>query len=324
MRYVTLTSLILISCGTIAEGNGGAENLPSRHIVPFDKLTPSEFVLDDEHLSLNEPFAIERSGRIVLYLSVTSADETSIGRATSADGESFGSVETVLTAELDWEDGAVAAPTVLPEGGSLLMWYQAGPTGAAIGLARSDDGIDWSRESEPVLVADDNERILSPSVVRWEGGFEMYFAVSPDDSDADFPSAAIHVADSADGVTWTRRGAVLEPGTGCLDEDGEPAGCWDEVYVRSPAARVSVSPLGRPLLDIWYTGGIRANSAIAFAGSRNGRDFVRYNLNPVVNDSSPEEAAALLQRGGELWMYFADELGDRLAIGLAVNPQDPE
>lgn len=123
-----------------------------------------------------------------------------------------------------FDDTHIFAPTVGREHSEFLMWY-CGSTGFAhdlaprrtrdervfrLGLARSPDGVAFSRNSQPVFELEDSERsIVTPSVLRnangeiiREGGrIRMWFTSATLGGGGEPHS--IHQAFSDDGVRWT-------------------------------------------------------------------------------------------------------------------------
>lgn len=321
-----LAAALVAACGTLARTDGGAENLPSRRILPFDKPVPDEgddsalpFVLFDDTLELDEPSALVVDGRIVLFTQAADGDSAVIQRAESDDGLAFDAPRTIFEPELAWEEGWVGAPTVLERQGTLYLYYVGGRTAPAIGLARSTDGSIWTREAEPVLTPESDERLDSPSAVLVGANVVLFFSSTIVGDAEDPPPTVIDRADSPDGVSFERKGSVLNPDVGCTDYDGNEVRCWDEDGVSAPGARVTTSPADRTLIDIWYTGVIGESTGIGFVGSYDGLTFSRYKLNPIVNASTRERAAVVVAHGESLFMYFSDLLDGRRAIGVAIQ-----
>ena len=325
MRFAALLSLLLMACGTLAEGDGGGENLPSRGILPFDKLEAPEdddssilpFVVAHNELDLDEPTAIVTADGIDLYLQVEEETRTLIQRASSRDGISFEALETVLEPELDWEESWIGAPSVVRFGEDLLLFYLGGVEERAVGLARSADGNTWARESEAIF--EPEMIIASPCVVSLNGKLVMFHSVLTENEDEDLVPTAIAYATSTDGTSWTEAGQALSVGTGCVNDDGAEVRCWDNTYVTSPGVRVSHTSTGRTVVDMWYTGGVADNSNIGFAGSFDDLGFERYALNPILDDRGPESSAFVVLFQNRLLMYYSDEHDDRRAIALATN-----
>ncbi len=154
-----------------------------------------------------------------------------IGYATSADGYTWNRhAEPVLTYDPDsnWEDGYFISPHVLKEDdGTYKMWYTArggDPLSERIGLAISDDGIEWTRSpANPVIDLDDVQNqnwVGYPTVKRINDQYVMWYSggnAYPGDGPMD-----IYVAISEDGIIWRKDqlyGPMVEPG---------PAGSWLE------------------------------------------------------------------------------------------------
>lgn len=326
MKLVTIFTLSLVACGTLAEGDGGGENLPNRGIIPFDKLEAPDgdessvlpFVLVDAERDLDEPAIVTTDDGVDVYLQVTEESQASIQRASSSNGVDFGAVESVLEPELDWEGSWVGAPSVVSVGGQLLLLYLGGTSHRAVGLARSTDGgVTWTREAEPVF--DPEDVIASPAAVALNDGLILFYAVLTVDEEEELVPTRILMASSTDGLTWTGGEEVLSIGTGCANEDGVEVRCWDSSYITSPGARVSTSSIGRTVVDLWYTGGVSDDSNIGFAGSFDDLRFERFPLNPVLEDRGPEAAAFVAPFQDHLLMYYSDEHEGHRAIALATN-----
>ena len=325
MRFVTLLSLVLVACGTMAEGDGGGENLPNRGIVPFDKLEGPEdddtsilpFVLADGQLDYDEPSALISGERVDLYFQAAGADHTVVKRALSDDGISFDVLETIIEPELDWEEHSVGAPSIIRFGGELMLFYLGGGAQPAVGLARSGDGTSWNRQEAPVFAPE--MVIASPCVVALDDELAMFYAVLTENEDEELVPREIAVATSSDGLTWTEAGEALSTGTDCLSDAGSEVRCWDETYVTNPGVRVSQTTTGRTLVDLWYTGGVAQNSNIGFAGSFGDLRFERYALNPILDDRGAESSAFVVPFQDRLLMYYSDEHDGRRAIALATN-----
>lgn len=314
-----------MACGTLADGDGGGENLPSRGIIPFDKLEPPDdddssllpFVVADAELELDEPTAIATDDGIDLYLQVEEESRTLIQRASSLDGVDFDALETILEPELGWEESWIGAPSVVRFGDELLLFYLGGVEERVVGLARSSNGNSWTREPEPVF--EPETVIASPCVISLGGELVMFHAVLTENEDEDLVATTIAYATSSDGMSWTENGQALSVGTDCVNDDGVEVRCWDNTYVTSPGVRVSRTSTGRTVIDMWYTGGVAENSNIGFAGSFDDLGFERYALNPILDDRGPEAAAFVVPFRDRLLMYYSDEHDDRRAIALATN-----
>jgi predicted GH43/DUF377 family glycosyl hydrolase len=198
--------------------------------------------------------------------------------ASSVDGYEWKRQGKVLSPGLSWESDYIAANgALLPFGGGLIYVYQAGVKGRTVlGLARSSDGRQWTKEPDAVLrggprLSWDEVSLGDPYLI--ESGGTLYLFYLGEDRAR---RQRLGMASSVDGVHWTkqRQSPLLElGGTGDFDENGlgEPA-----VY---------------PVQGGWvmlYTGRDRKeNRALGFAFSSDGRQWVK-RREPVL-------------RGGEDW-----------------------
>ncbi|WP_437786430.1 hypothetical protein [Sorangium sp. So ce1097] len=253
------------------------------------------------------------------------APPNAIVRHDAADGRSFARASaTVLTPELPWEGGVVAAPSALRVGGEIWLYYAAE---GGIGLARSADGTGFAREPAPVLAPlapDDGgwERGAvpgSPGVVRLpDGSFRMFYAVAGDGG-----ASFIGEARSDDGLVWERVGSgpALAPaplaGAGA-PEDGEP---FDGAAVSDPSPMLAVSATGRPLLRVYYAArDSEGRSAIGLA-ARLGHDGpLQRAVAPVFGASSalsPRAPSVVVYPGFSL-LFVTQAAGTRDGQGYPV------
>ena len=124
-----------------------------------------------------------------------------------------------------------ASPFVTIEDGRWRMWYVSGsgwrstPTGPRhyynVRYAESADGVKWTRDGTVCLdyATPDEYAFARPWVVRDDSVYRMWFAVRG-------ATYEIGVAESADGIRWTRRaeGGLRGSGNG-----------WDSTMVEYPA-----------------------------------------------------------------------------------------
>jgi predicted GH43/DUF377 family glycosyl hydrolase len=159
--------------------------------------------------------------------------------ATSPDGLVWSKLGRVLS-PLGWEGTYIAANgSALVVGDEVFYWYEAGDP-SRIGLARSRDGKNWTRQREPVVPVGprgsfDERDVADPYVIRAGDRFYLFY-LGQDRAHRQ----SLGVARSSDGVTWEklRMNPILEPGApGAFDEMGlgEPAvwtsgGQWWMLY----------------------------------------------------------------------------------------------
>ncbi|SVD63929.1 uncharacterized protein METZ01_LOCUS416783, partial [marine metagenome] len=160
------------------------------------------------------------------YSGIPVEDESmeQIGLAASEDGTHFDRVNgTGLILPVDrqsrWANLRVCNPTVIRFRGEWLMYYhvayQEGLRGLvkhSIGLARSQDGVEWRNEPGPLLSVDDIRDIhpgltrdsksgglIEPAILVEEDGLQMWFVGYGSSYRTD---SKLYHAVSADGCEW--------------------------------------------------------------------------------------------------------------------------
>lgn len=292
------------SCATVDDAGGGDLALPNAAAGPFRELEHDELgnnraapnaLKNDDHLP-RDPSVLDADGDLETFASVgyvahtepfdglpdPAAPPNAIARYLAPDGRSFErTFEIVLEPALDWEGGVVGAPCALAVGGE--VWLDYGTAGG-IGLARSNDGLDFRREAEPVLGPDAvgwerGATPASPTVVRAPGGdYRMFYEVA---LAADY--SVIGEARSEDGVRWQRTGSgpVLVP--------SEPGGVssYDDASVGAPHAIYHRSVEGRMILWLYYGALDRdGRRTVAVAARTDGAEPFQRASAPVFGASS--------------------------------------
>jgi len=272
-------AIVAVRCSTLAENAGGDSNLPSAGVGPFRKLTASEvngtapYLLDDPSADYRQPcaLAIDASGQDALYVVVAGASGDVIARTRSTDGRTFYGAtldvghkpEQVLASDQPWEGPDLArpsaiAPTVNGSAAGVWLYYTSN---GSVGLAKSADGLTFTKTGAPVLAADATGPIDTASVAQLpDGSFDMMFAVGD----------SIDEATSADGQTWTRvAGAVLGPSAQVTDLDAGDVPPFDTLRVADPVVLPRITPANRLQIRVLYTGYAQGEggvtSAIGFA-----------------------------------------------------------
>jgi hypothetical protein len=171
------------------------------------------------------------------------------------------------------DDGQVMGPEVNFDGEVYRMWYtgmsnrrhESGIGYYRIFLATSDDGIRWNRENggDPVLNVGspgtwDAVQAATPSVLRDQGGFRMWYAAwSPEHNHT------ICCAESDDGIRWTRA------------NEGRPVRGLEPSIAYGPA----VCRLDGRYLLLYMA--LQAETGLYAAASENGTDW------KMLNDGQP-------------------------------------
>lgn len=331
-------TLPLASCATLADAAKGDENLPNAEAGPFRELRRGELGLslvapnavdDDKTLARDaaildadgDPATFEVIGYFAASANGAGADDPPIAirRGTAKDGRSFvRQTEVVLEATEAWEKGTIGAPSALLVNGAVWLFYAAGE---GIGLAKSADGVTFTKEKNVVLGPaaggwDGGAVPRSPGVIALpEGGFAMFYEATSSGG-----QRAIGEARSDDGVVWSRveGGPVLAPG-----EAGEEA--YDDAGVGAPFALVGESASGRSLVRLYYAAESGAGKrTIGLAGRYAESGPFERGISPVFGAGSsrgPGEPCVLVLEG--VTLLFATQLRNRtsdepaIAAGLA-------
>ena len=163
-----------------------------------------------------------------------------------------------------WESTGVAFPWVIRHQGLYLMWYGGQRAGKyAIGLAKSWDGIHWTRSAaNPVLTADHS--IVDPSVIFDAAGkrFLMWVNTLGDRYSCD-------LAFSSDGRRWARyeHNPVLKGGA---PNEWDEAGMYTVNVLRDGAG-----------YKMWYAVGLNGRGAsLGLATSSDGIHWTKSPSNP--------------------------------------------
>ena len=170
-------SLVAISaCATLDQESPIGQNLPSSGVGPFQVLSQMQvepadvapYVFLWPGQSPMEPCALPQSTdtttpALFMYLDGQGSKGTVIARTRADDGISFygDTVDeanhsshkppVVLSPSLAWEGMNVSGPSVMRQGSAIWMYY-AGDGG--IGLAKSSDGLTFTKTGSPVLAPD--------------------------------------------------------------------------------------------------------------------------------------------------------------------------
>ena len=306
--------------GLFESESGGFTDLPTEAAGPYGKPsvdfdTPGDepYVVEDNRASLLDPAAIERDdGGFKLWFGReldNVPDESEIWRAEIPSVYDLPDVEAhlVMGAGEEWEQGRVAAPSVVAlADGSLVMFYEGGVDTPGIGRANSSDGGEsWVKYGgNPILTS-----AAEPGAVEVDGAFVLYLT-KPNRPD-------IYRADSVDGYDWN-----LDE-TAVLQRRSQESAAFDVGGVSDPCAVVEMSEAGQLHFGLFYNGrNGRDDLAIGYAGSFDGFSWERFGgLEPVLHPNSPDEngPAAILHRADGV-LFFHEVSRGRQRITAAVHP----
>jgi len=333
------------SCATTGATGEGDRNLPTVGVGPFRKLAADEvpgiapFVLDDRVAIYREPavlpgdldsailYAVGRQNGVDVIVRSRAED----GRAFFGTSGDFGKTPpAVLSPDLPWEGSSVSGPFVLRVNAEIVLYYAAA---GGIGMARSDDGLVFTKERAPVLSRDpasswETTEVRAPSAyVLPDGHLRLLYA----------SGSSIGEADSVDGVHFQRvdpdpSTPAIEPvlgpappaAPGSLLPNERPP--FDTARVGDPCVLLRSSPTGRLHIRVLYTGADEAGAtAIGFAGRYGDKGFLDRQAAPVYSVGAKESAPALLEVSGGSYLYVQQDrrVDERLtytAIAAAYAP----
>jgi len=231
---------MMISCVILTGcANYGDFTLPpyenGRNLTLHVRLNPEPVMLRGAATDLLNPSVVRHGAFFNLY-SEFDGNTWHTALAGSPDGIHWMKKGRVLSPDhATWEGDYIAANgSALLESGKWWYWYQAGKQIPKIGLARSDYGLTWRKEPQPVIPPGprgswDERGVADPYVLKLGGKFYIYYL-----GQNRARQQQIGLARSSDGVHWTklRSNPILEAplsGAGLPDENGlgEPA-VWQE------------------------------------------------------------------------------------------------
>jgi hypothetical protein len=326
-----LVLLFAAACGAGGdEGPSELPTLPSAGVGPFRDLQPTEvkgiapFVLEDAVSMYGEPAVWQDGATTYLYASAQAGELDVIVRTRATDARTFFGASSssiakpavVLRPDQPWEGRYLGGPTLVEWRGQVLLFY-SGVEGIGAAVARAPGDLRTFQKLGPVLGPDGRRGTWETSPPRAptvyvlpDGRLRMLYT----------SGAAIGEAESHDGVTWARLGT-----TPVLGPSGPSGTTFDAAGASDPCAVTRTTASGRFVVRVLYTGTNASGvTAIGFAGRfGDAGDFER-GVDPVYAVAKKETAPALLELGGESFLYIQEELrsGDKTwpAIAAAVAP----
>ncbi|MFH0866329.1 MAG: T9SS type A sorting domain-containing protein [Bacteroidota bacterium] len=226
-----------------------------------------------------------------------------------------------------WDDEWLDTPEILWDGNEFKLYYygdsvyMSGAVNASIGLATSQDGINWTKQGIVLQKGNAGD---------WDGNFIESPAAYYD------PSSGVYAMwySAQDTAGWIRIGLAVSPDgsswikypTPVLDH-GSP-GCWEDIFVAVPA----VIRTGH-IFEMWYSGISNAGQFdsvfVGYAVSLNGTTWIKYPGNPVLSnapgDTSRYWAVDVVWDANnneyKLW-YENNYKWDANAIYMATSPRN--
>jgi len=248
--------------------------------LPIVLIDDNQFIMFYSGYQLNDPIFIP-----------------AIGRATSPDGITWTKYEgnPILTSgssgEWDAED-IFMGPTLVDSSGYKL-WYEGNDgTNSRIGLATSQNGIDWEKyEGNPVLDLGDSSKwddseVARGAVLYHESIYKMWYV------GGDGENLRLGYATSPDGINWTKyeENPVLDIGE---------TGAWDDGVIWHSSVIFNGNTY-----EMWYEGNL---GITGYASSPDGITWTKYWDNPVLN----RDLGSVLLDGSvyRLWHYSGSSIG---------------
>jgi predicted GH43/DUF377 family glycosyl hydrolase len=289
----------------------------------------------DHLVAIGEPTCILENGAFRMWLTGAHDEQRyQIYHAASADGITwFKEPAAVLSwgTPGEWDHWTLDTAEVIRDDEGYKLYYFAQPEpmtppfNAAIGMARSDDGINWEKEGQnPLLLSGgvgdwDEYWVESPTVVYDGAGgtYEMWYSGVGGDG------FQIGYAESDNGRDWQKHPLpVLSPGQ---------TGSWDDQVVAVPTV---IKRDG--LYEMWYGGTFDDGSGdinwsgirIGYATSSNGIDWDKHGENPVLSREDPPADIAVPwapdvlfdHQQSRLLLWYATDF----VFCLAGDPAPPE
>jgi predicted GH43/DUF377 family glycosyl hydrolase len=199
-------------------------------VSPEPVLTSDDFPLADPGADISTGFIADDGTWVLIYETVAIGEPWVLGRATAPgpDGPWTVEADPIIEAgpEGSWDAAGHSWPSVVRTDAGYLMFFTGldVPRGTgSIGLATSTDGVTWTKQQQPVLVAEadwEDGSLDRPRVAVTPDGLVMVYA-GRDLTDRG-------VAWSGDGMTWERDGQAP-----VLTDADLPVGkrCWDAALI---------------------------------------------------------------------------------------------
>lgn len=319
-----------LGCGTLATDAGDSDaQRPNALAGPFRLLGADEiagfdapYVLKKKFFDFREPSVLPDDptavlGPSALYGVATEQGTSAVYRFVAADGRSFSETaepaQPVLVADATWEGASVDTPEVARVGDEVFLFYSAA---GGIGLARSSDGIAFTKQPSPVLAAggeawEAGQAPRAPGFVELgPGDFRLFYEAN----------GRLGEARSSDGLSWERLGPgpVLEP---VADAADEPA--FDGLGVGDPEVVTAKTAEGRRVTRVYYTGrSADGSSGIGLAARFGAEGALTRAAAPAFASTRLPHAPALVPQGSITLLFVTQRasLNDEwpaIAAGIA-------
>lgn len=205
----------------------------------------------------------------------------------------------------DWDSGWLDTPEILKDSNGYKMYYYGDTTqqfsaiNSAIGVAYSQDGINWTKDTNNPIFEKGN-------IGEWDGSWIESPALHWDNISDEYKmwyngvdtatwKVQIGLATSSDGVNWTKH-------TGNPVLSTSPWGDYDDMWIGTPSVLFNGNEY-----EMWYSGtssssynsstGDFDTISICYATSINGVNWVKHQNNPLFHTfTAPYDS--LIDSGG--------------------------
>lgn len=227
--------------------------------------------------------------------------------------------EPIITLESNpesgWEDNINRNSVVILPDGSFRMWYTGQARGYSfIGYAESDDGLNWRRFDEPVLISErhwEGLSVMNPCVLYDRGIFRMWYAAGET-----YEPNVLAYAESEGGIVWhkSRINPIFVADPSNEFERARVGGCQV----------IKTDDMGYLMFYIGYKD--IHTACVCCAGSPDGvTRWERSPNNPMVLpdagawdcDSCYKPAVAWDEKSGSWLLWYNGRRGNEEYIGLA-------
>ncbi len=270
-----------------------------------------------------DPSIVFHDGKFHLWFNGQASQDSSwsIGYASSDNGNDWDvHSRPVMTPDGDgtWEGTNMGSPSVIVKDGRFEMYYFSGWP-ASIGLATSEDGIQWEKSSRnPVLVPNPNIQWMSynlyyPSVLYHDGAYEMWFAGSGGKNWQD--SWQIGHAVSDDGYNWrvSSNQPVISLGSSSSWKSQSTAA--PDVILIEDTYHMWYSGRSKTQPDDWRIGHATSSDGLVWTDDLNNPVFGLGAADGFASGRVSNPAVAVSREGYHLW-YSG---GPGLQLGFATS-----
>jgi len=300
---------LICACGTQGDILGSQRNLPDARITCWEKvdlfpdieLVQAFVFLAGHHEEFLEPHLMTINGIFWCFSKIVAYS--------SPDGMTWEMLNNglpVLTASAEWEQGFVGAPSVIHRDGEFVMYF-AGGRGRGIGIAKSPDGLAWTKEAgNPVIVPDQSWEggvVSAPSVLPVDGVLHLWYSGGTEGTNiiSRQTGNAIGLAREVDENVFEKadaEGGRSIDGSGDVEPVLAADAEWEGFDPNTPGSGFASSPCvvvmktpHRRILQMFYAGGEpgdigHGDASIGFAGSEDGMVWEKaaLDVNPIIQE----------------------------------------